>query len=988
MMIKKLLSFLLLTCLLLFGIHSEVKATHAAGAEITYEWISGSTYKIIYTFYRSCAPGATTEPTTVSCCYYATCGGPSYTVTLTKIPGVNGTEVGTGCPGYPSQCSGGTNPGYREWKYSGTVTLPSQCNFWRFYVSVNARNNAITNLTNPGGTELYVETTFDNQAAQGNSSPYFTVKPISYMCINSPYTFNNGAVDPNGDSLSYEQIMPMGAAGTTGCAAGAVAPNTNFNQPVGNPTFFNLTNNPLSTNNTYNLNASTGSVTFTPNAQQIAVIAIRVKEWRNGQLIGSIVRDMQYVVLNCTSVPPNFATDTTTLTGVQMVNGQVQGCANQPFNFCFNINSSNPAAVLVASANNATIATGSTITYTGAGTANVQGCFSWNPTAADTGLKVLSVTVKDSTCTPPGILLAQTFTIPLYVWGPTIAGPDTAICSIDSIQLWAKGGLTYSWSVLPGGSPITSLSCINCKNPIVTPTVSTKYVVTSTSGNNICNKHIDTVDVQVLPPPNFTLGPDVTTCKGDSMQLNVNLTAAPNTTYQVTWFPSTWLSSDTILNPIIKPLRDTTYVVTIVPNGVGQCGGRDTLNVNVLQGFTIYNNDTAICKGQSVQIQGLGETEYLYTWQPLIGVGNPSIINPLITPDTSRLYTITASYPGCTDSVQQIFIDVQPIPNVFVGADKTLCLGDTVHLQGQVNPSSYPFYTYSWTPAGGLNIPNIINPIFTALNTTNLTLTVKTPAGCTGSDDAKFTVIKSNFINISADTAICPRDTANIRALGGSISTVIWSPNIYIKDSTLGNNKVWPVTSTTYTVIARDTNFCLDTAVVTVEVKPQAVVYLPDSVRIYPGDSYQMDPGGNGLYFQWFPPAGLSATNVANPIATPNVNTRYFVRAFTEFGCPSIDSIDVMVSYDSYLDVPNAFTPGNNANSTAHIVHLGNATLKTFAIFNRWGQKVFETSDINEGWDGTFGGKPQPMGVYVYIVEAVTPTGRKFVKQGNITLIR
>ena len=106
MMIKKLYSFLLLTCLLLFGIHSEVKATHAAGAEITYEWISGSTYKIIYTFYRSCAPGATTEPTTVSCCYYATCGGPSYTVTLTKIPGVNGTEVGTGCPGYPSQCSG------------------------------------------------------------------------------------------------------------------------------------------------------------------------------------------------------------------------------------------------------------------------------------------------------------------------------------------------------------------------------------------------------------------------------------------------------------------------------------------------------------------------------------------------------------------------------------------------------------------------------------------------------------------------------------------------------------------------------------------------------------------------------------------------------------------------------------------------------------------------------------------------------------------
>ncbi|MBS1585873.1 MAG: gliding motility-associated C-terminal domain-containing protein, partial [Bacteroidetes bacterium] len=53
-----------------------------------------------------------------------------------------------------------------------------------------------------------------------------------------------------------------------------------------------------------------------------------------------------------------------------------------------------------------------------------------------------------------------------------------------------------------------------------------------------------------------------------------------------------------------------------------------------------------------------------------------------------------------------------------------------------------------------------------------------------------------------------------------------------------------------------------------------------------------------------------------------------------------------------------------------------------------WGVKMFETNNIDEGWDGTYKGKPQPMGVYVYMVEAISPTGRKFVKQGNVTLIR
>jgi gliding motility-associated-like protein len=335
-------------------------------------------------------------------------------------------------------------------------------------------------------------------------------------------------------------------------------------------------------------------------------------------------------------------------------------------------------------------------------------------------------------------------------------------------------------------------------------------------------------------------------------------------------------------------------------------------------------------------------------------------------------------------------IDVQPVPNVFVGADQILCFGDTVRIHPVIDPppSVYPSYTYNWAPAGGLDNPSVVNPVFTALATTTLALSVSTPAGCISSDDIKLEVVAAEFIEVSADTAVCPGDTAMLRVTGGSVASLAWMPPYYISDSNSFNPLVWPVTSTTYTVVARDTSFCLDTAEITVTVQPNAVVALPDSTRIYPGDSYQMDPGGNGLYFQWQPYYGLTATNIANPIATPGVNTRYFVTATTEFGCMAVDSIDVYVALDSYIDVPNAFSPGTGPNNTIKVVHLGDATLKSFVIYNRWGAKVFESSDINHGWDGRMKGEPQPMGVYVYMVEAVSPTGRKFVKQGNITLIR
>ncbi|MCB0700540.1 MAG: gliding motility-associated C-terminal domain-containing protein, partial [Chitinophagaceae bacterium] len=156
-----------------------------------------------------------------------------------------------------------------------------------------------------------------------------------------------------------------------------------------------------------------------------------------------------------------------------------------------------------------------------------------------------------------------------------------------------------------------------------------------------------------------------------------------------------------------------------------------------------------------------------------------------------------------------------------------------------------------------------------------------------------------------------------------------------------------------------------------------------------PGESYRMDPSGNCTYYSWFPPLGLSYADVANPLVKPDVNTRYIVQGRTDAGCTVVDSVDVLVVNDSYVDIPNAFTPHTHGgNNTLKIKARGDVNLKRFEVYNRWGTKVYESNDVNEGWDGTYNGQLQPMGVYIYSIEAVTPSGKTIKKQGNVTLLQ
>lgn len=516
---------------------------------------------------------------------------------------------------------------------------------------------------------------------------------------------------------------------------------------------------------------------------------------------------------------------------------------------------------------------------------------------------------------------------------------------------------------------------------------------TGTDGNtllDVCNVPqllSDTITFVVPPTLSVDPGPDTVTCVNNSYQLNARIVGGNYPAYTYVWTPATYLSSTTIPNPVSSPSNAISYTVTAIPTAMPACSVSKSVRIDVLQGFDLTNNDTAICYGASVQLNAVGDNRYTYTWTPGTGLDNPNIPNPVSTPAVATTYTVTARRAGCRDSLQQVTIDVQPGPTVNIGPDLTLCYGDTLTMQPTIVPDTFANYNYDWTPANVFNFANIRNPLYTATDTANIKLTVKTPAGCIGEDTRVINVIPNNFITISNDTGICPGYTPQLHVSGGDIYR--WTPALWLSNDTIPDPVAMPQVTTTYTVYATNNAFgCRDTGMVTVTVYPRAVISLPDSVQLYPGESYSINPGGNCLYFQWFPPAGLSSANISNPVATPEVNTRYFVTASTESGCVTNDSMDINVALESMIDMPNAFSPGSAPNDIFKPVYRGNVQLTYLRVYDRWGQKVFESNNINNGWDGTFNGKPQGLGVFVYEVEAKLPSGKIFKKQGNVTLIR
>jgi gliding motility-associated-like protein len=148
-------------------------------------------------------------------------------------------------------------------------------------------------------------------------------------------------------------------------------------------------------------------------------------------------------------------------------------------------------------------------------------------------------------------------------------------------------------------------------------------------------------------------------------------------------------------------------------------------------------------------------------------------------------------------------------------------------------------------------------------------------------------------------------------------------------------------------------------------------------------------PAG-GASYTWNPSTGLSDPNAADPTTTVDMSTTYFVLVVDSDGCSTTDTITFkeLGSIKNAFVIPNAFTPNGDGHNDCFGVHAwGSVILDELDIFDRWGARVFSTTNPADCWDGTYNGRIEPPGAYVFVIKAETACG-KVTRTGTLMLIR
>ena len=587
-----------------------------------------------------------------------------------------------------------------------------------------------------------------------------------------------------------------------------------------------------------------------------------------------------------------------------------------------------PGITVTVTVNNPTICPGTSavLTATGGTTYAWSDGSTTNPTTVIPG-STTSFTVTGTTSGCSGTAIATVTVSPSL----NITVNDTTICNGASAILTANGGTTYAWSNGSTTNPTT-----------VSPGSTTSYTVTGTS-SGCTGTAISTVTVS---PGLIVTVNNPTICTGSS----AILTANGGTTY-------TWSNGSTTNPTTVSPGSTTSYTVTGTSSG---CSGTAVSIVTVSPSLNITVNSPTICPGTSAILTANGGTTYAWSDG---STTNPTTVNP----GSTTSYTVTGTSSGCTGTAIAT-VTVSTTLNITVNSP-SICNGGSAILtaNGATN--------YNWSNGSTTN-PTTVSPG----STTTYTVT-GTSSGCSGTSTAVVTVNSVPVALINGNTTICSGSPTVLTASGGT--TYLWS-----NAATTAIITVSPTIGTTY-IVTVSNGGCSSTASISINAMPIPIATVtPNFVTIHAGDVVVLTATGGGNY-SWSPTDDLSCSTCPNPTASPTVNTLYCVTVSDSLNC--VDTACASIHLEilcGEVFVPSAFSPNNDNSNDLFFVYGNCIATLNFAIFDRWGEKVFETTDIANGWDGKYKGQLMNSQVFVYYFNATLLNGDKIEKQGNITLFR
>lgn len=343
-------------------------------------------------------------------------------------------------------------------------------------------------------------------------------------------------------------------------------------------------------------------------------------------------------------------------------------------------------------------------------------------------------------------------------------------------------------------------------------------------------------------------------------------------------------------------------------------------------------------------------------------------------------YTATITDVNSCISTFQVNIGLTNNMVMTAHADTSICFGAAFNANTVSNASAY-----SWSPATGVSNASIANPVLSPVATTIYTIT-GTLGGCSINRSFTVTVNPAILLTAHVDTTICLGASFNANIVGNATG-YSWSPAAGVSDVSIANPVLSPTITTTYTITAT-TGMCSVVKTFTVTVVPGITIFAGNDITIIEGQSVQLQGSGSQGIYLWTPSIGLSATNILNPVAKPEVTTTYTLRITSAQGCTGTDDVNIIVV--PYCIKPmEAITPNGDGINDRWLITNGNCISKASVhVYNRYGSPVYENKDYKNDWEGTYKGKPVPDATYYFVIEYTLLDGRNIVVKGNLTILR
>jgi len=390
-------------------------------------------------------------------------------------------------------------------------------------------------------------------------------------------------------------------------------------------------------------------------------------------------------------------------------------------------------------------------------------------------------------------------------------------------------------------------------------------------------------------------------------------------------------------------------------------------------------NDSTICVHDTVKFTDKSLNTPT-SWQWTFTGGTPSSStaqNPVVvynTPGSYSVKLVVKNSSGSDSLTKTAYINVSAPPNITLSGNTAICKGDSTTITASGGG------TYAWST--GITTSGItVSPPATM----PYTLVVSNGA-C--KSDTTFNVVVNPvpIVHMNVSGNGCPGTPEVITANGGS--SFLWS-----NGDTTNSITVSPIKNTTYYVtVTLGTCKVTDSAAISVYTFPNYTVCCNATITQGSDTMLSVISGATFTSYVWSPSSGLSCTTCADPVASPSVTTTYVVMVQDDTtSCYSEDPVTIKVVENTncgQIFVPDAFSPNNDGQNDVLYVFGGCITSMTFQVFDRWGNKVFESNNPSQGWDGKYNGEVMNTGTYVYHLMATLSNNTTVTRKGNITLVR